>query len=69
MNDKEALEMLLKTYVEMVRLKSCEVGEKSHMLAYHTDFVKGQIKQILKRLGHREDLSELVKETIRENRK
>jgi hypothetical protein len=49
MNDHiKVLELLLKTYVEMVRMKSCEVGEKSHMLAYHTDFIKAQIKLILK---------------------
>jgi hypothetical protein len=49
MTDKEALELLLKTYERMVEMRSCAPGEKSHMLAYHTDFIKRQINEILKR--------------------
>jgi hypothetical protein len=51
MSDEKALELLLNAYIRMVELKSCEVGERSHMLAYHTDFIKRQIAQILKRTG------------------
>jgi hypothetical protein len=49
MTDKEVLELLLSAYVRMVELNSCEPGEKSHMLAYHTEFIKRQINIMLKR--------------------
>ena len=44
------LDMLLNTYVEMVKLKSEKPGESSHMLAHHTEFVKKQIAILLKEL-------------------
>ena len=44
------LDMLLDTYVEMVKLKSQSPGECSHMLAHHTEFIKKQIAIILKGL-------------------
>lgn len=49
LTDKEALELLLNTYLEMVKIKSKEPGECSHMLAFHTEFIKKQINIILKR--------------------
>lgn len=40
--------LLLHTYREMVRMKSCEAGEKSHMLAHHTNFIKETLNKIIK---------------------
>ena len=42
------LEALLKTYVEMNRMKSCETGEKSHALWHSTAFIQAQIRLIVK---------------------
>lgn len=52
--EKETLELLLKTYVEMVKIKSQSPGECSHMLAHHTEFIKRQINEFLKILKQRE---------------
>ena len=42
----EALKLLLDAYVEMNRMKSCEIGEKSHALWNSTEFIKREIRQI-----------------------
>lgn len=52
--EKETLELLLNAYVEMVRMKSTEPGEKSHMLAHHTEFIKRRIAKILNNLEKRD---------------
>lgn len=44
----EALKMLLEAYVEMNRMKACEIGEKSHALWYSTEFIKREIREITK---------------------
>jgi len=46
--NEKLLELLLSTYLEMVRIKSKEPGECSHMLAYHTEFIKRQIMLVIK---------------------
>lgn len=50
MTDREALALLLSTFRELVRMKACETGEKSHALWHMTDFIKVEIRKILKRL-------------------
>jgi len=46
----EVLNLLLNTYVEMVKLKSTQPGECSHMLAHHTAYIQRQIGILLKEL-------------------
>lgn len=44
----EALKALLATFERMVEMKSCSPGEKSHMLAYHTDFIRREIRDLMR---------------------
>lgn len=48
MNKERILELLLNAYVKMVEMKACSPGERSHMLAHHTEFIKRQITLLLK---------------------
>lgn len=51
----EALKLLLDAYVELNRMKACEIGEKSHALWYSTTFVKQQIREIVKSIKDLEE--------------
>lgn len=41
-------QMLLKTLEELSRMKAVEPGEKSHMIAYTTNFIKDMIRKVIK---------------------
>lgn len=51
----EALKILTEAYVEMVRMKACEPGEKSIALWHSTDFIKRQIKELVKDIRELEE--------------
>ena len=51
----QALELLLKTYQELNRMKACEQGEKSHALWQSTDFIRKEIKDLVKSIKDLEE--------------
>lgn len=51
----EALRLLLDAYVKMVSLVACEPGEKSHALWHSTNFIKEEIRKIIKNIKELEE--------------